>query len=197
MKTYTPTKLKTGGFHYTLKHRNNIQPLGYCGGKPPTTREEIEKVLGQNAPTEQWPDLGWKHPRAQKHLNVLERHRKVVRDHGDKFHEDGHDTREEARACYTEYLLDNRLVFHDSEPPDYENSMARLVDTLESPRVGDEVPPNVMGKECMADCDLIVAFPTAGIAGPGLDSRLRLCTGHCNEETIRDFYEVGDIVGSF
>jgi hypothetical protein len=35
--------------------------------------------------------------------------------HVDKFHDGGHDTEEEARECYRQYLLDNELRFSDGE----------------------------------------------------------------------------------
>lgn len=70
---------------YTCKNDSRIWPVGYCAG----WREPKPEHWGSQAEIDRW----------------LER----TAPHRHKFHEDGHETDEQACECYKQYLLDFEL----------------------------------------------------------------------------------------
>ena len=76
---------------YTRRNDGHVTPVGYCRGWTEGTEEELVHRLGD--------DMG-----KMAHASQEER-----RDHQDRYHDDGHETAEEARECYKRYLLDNHV----------------------------------------------------------------------------------------
>lgn len=194
----------TGTYHYTHKQgsgsRARVWPIGYCRGDLVTTREEYDERYGANSPAEQYEE-GWDSDRrgvedAERTLRV---NRKLMEEFGDKFHSHGHESEEQAKACYTEYCLDVKLTFWHQESTEFRRYFGLHPDDLSEPVTGDDVPADVQGKECRYDgCETIIAYPTAaiGTAGGGGPHRMHLCREHCNRGSIEEFYSVGTAFGT-
>lgn len=78
---------------YTRRNDGHVIPVGYCRGWDESTREELVEQHGT--------DRGEMFHQAQEERRV----------HQDRYHDDGHETAEEACECYKRYLLDNRVNF--------------------------------------------------------------------------------------
>jgi hypothetical protein len=74
-------------------NRTGTGPIGYCGGWAEFSEETIQMF---------YPG-GRESPHFQKEDEARRRFK-------DKYHSDGHATKEEAYACYKEYCLDHELV---------------------------------------------------------------------------------------
>lgn len=195
MNYYGPRELTddgepTGTYHYTRRNDSRVWPLGYCAGKPETTREEWDERMGANAPSERYDD-GWDSEFAKSDRRGLRAHQAVVERFGEKFHEHGHDTEEDAVACYTEYCLDVLLAFYDDDKPSEWRSWYGLrTDWLSEPVEDGAVPADVQGRECQhPGCETIVAHATGTInpaGSTGID--LYLCSEHCTRESVAEFW---------
>lgn len=84
MRLYTTLQRKDGRFDFTCQYDERAFPVGYC------------------APYKEWKDgeLG-----ISADSLLVKEYEKFK----DKHHDNGHATREEAVACYREYLLDSKL----------------------------------------------------------------------------------------
>lgn len=78
----------TGKWHFTQHHFGSIVPVGYCAGWPHYTQKDYERSPGLK--------------------EEMEKKAKFKK----KYHKHGHDSREEAEACYKEYLIDNEMQVH-------------------------------------------------------------------------------------
>jgi hypothetical protein len=77
---------------YTVMNDGHIRPLGYC-----IPWDRLERAF-KDAPFDADADL--------RHLAEFK----------DEYHDDGHETEEEAEECYKNYLLDHRLKFMEVGP---------------------------------------------------------------------------------
>lgn len=119
MNYYGPRQHGTGKrWDYTCMRDDRIWPVGYCGGWRERTREALSKIVSM-------PDV-------EAILREQEEDRK---NHLAKYHTKGHETAEEACACYRNYLLDHHLrldgKFHDAkekcaECSDWTQTFARV-----------------------------------------------------------------------
>jgi hypothetical protein len=100
MNYYEPLQRQTDRrWDYTQRRDGRTWPVGYCRGWDESTREALVEQYGE--------DRGEMFHQAQEER----------RPHRDRYHEEGHETSEEACECYKRYLLDNRvnLEFGTSE----------------------------------------------------------------------------------
>jgi hypothetical protein len=79
---------------YTCRNDDFTQPVGYCGAYIDWTPELLSRL-----------GLPAEHPSFEKQ-----------RQFRDKHHSCGHETQQEAEACYREYLLDQRLKLMCEHP---------------------------------------------------------------------------------
>lgn len=138
---------------YTVTNDGASRPIGYCGGP-------FEKR--------------WLSPEEDPWIRVVypsrvlyEEARAKTAAFRSKYHSDGHTTEAEAYACYTEYLLDNRL------------REGRQSDTLKP------VPCEI----CGTPTEQFVAVNTAG-------SAFMLCDRHRNREGAAQLFQAGQAVTS-
>ncbi len=124
---------------------------------------------------------------------------KIIEEFGNKFHAHGHETKEEAVECYTEYCLDLGLTFYDDEDTDYKKRHGISPHNLSEPIEDDDVPADIQGAECQhPDCETVVACQTAIINTPGLPDKMYLCSDHCNHESVAEFWSApSNSFGSF
>ena len=93
-----PKKRDDGRYDYTREWTRGprweagVMPLGYCAGWSEETKASMAARLG--------PEL------ASLAHNTQERSRANIAE----YHTDGHETSEEACACYKRYLLDNDII---------------------------------------------------------------------------------------
>lgn len=205
MNYYGPRELHddgepTGTYHYTRRNDSRVWPLGYCAGTPETTHEEWDERMGANAP-DTWDEDETERP---VHLKDAKRglrvNREIVEMVGEKFHDHGHDTEEEAIECYTEYCLDVKLATYEDESTEWRRYHGVRSSNLSEPVEGNDVPPDVQGQECRhPDCETIVAYATATInAGGSTGHDLYLCSDHCNRESIEEWWSApGSSISSF
>lgn len=85
---------------FTCRNDDRIWPVGYCGGWAEWTDADEARIPGLQ--------------RAQEKLLPFKPH----------FHEDGHETAEQACGCYRRYLLDTRTRY-DLSHPEYQRKCAK------------------------------------------------------------------------
>lgn len=85
-----------GRWDYTITNDKHVRPVGYCRGYVEFTAED-----GSH--------MGMTPAQIEEYNNDL-------RGRKDKYHTGGHETKEEACACYRQYLLDIRLRFVEDDP---------------------------------------------------------------------------------
>lgn len=105
MRRYAVQQRKsTKRFDYTCEVSGRVAPAGYCGGWEEPDAGHLARMLGIAG--------------AAQFTRDFDAH---IRPHKDKFHAEGHETPEEAVACYRGYLLDTMLRFtpaDDEEEPE-------------------------------------------------------------------------------
>lgn len=164
----------SGVWDYISHHSNmkRVHRLGYCDGTPSTTREEFDERMQQNGPNQAYED-GWDSPRAERDKEMLERNRERVEEFGEKYHDDGHESKEAAEECYAEYVWDMQTEVVD-DPAEHE-----LHDL-------DDVTANSRTPECEHDdCDQLMQGPTVELE-LYMAPRWFFCGTHCTEDIIRD-----------
>lgn len=130
-----------GTFHFTSMNDGRIWPVGYCAGWKEETREElIASGLDEHL------------------ADMLLRDREKARKFQEKYHTHGHATREEAAACYREFLLDQQVRYGES------------TDTQHRCEV----------KDC--------GTWTQGFAQVGAAHAFYLCASHRTREVLEDIY---------
>jgi hypothetical protein len=73
-------------------------PIGYCAGWKDLSDEEYKKTFS-------WA--------GEEMIARFKADHEKLRPFQAKYHDDGHETREQAAACYREYEFDNELHFHE------------------------------------------------------------------------------------
>lgn len=96
MNYYEARKRESDGrWDYTSANkRTGTHPVGYCRAFPTFNDEQINMVFHGSRDAH------------DAYIAKLEPFR-------DKYHTDGHETEAEARACYRNYLLDQKLTFYE------------------------------------------------------------------------------------
>ena len=131
-----------GRWDYTCMNDGRIWPVGYCAGWRDWTdaqREQFGAAFVERAEAESAPFR-------------------------DKYHRDGHATRDEAYACYTTYMLDQRT-------------------RLDQIREDDAHP------RCAAEGCVRLSSATVSIGGW---PRFSVCSAHQTRETLESLYHAGD-----
>lgn len=134
----------TGKFHYTKKNDGRIWPVGYCAGWRENTEEDFKRYPGLKEEIEK-----------KKEFKI-------------NYHKEGHASIEEARECYKEYLLDNKVRFREHK---------------------DGIEGNYI--KCR-ECEKI----TNGYAEIDF-SIIPLCNEHQKRDIISKHFSVGDIISSY
>lgn len=135
---------------YTQRRDGRTWPIGYCRGWDESPREDLLEQYGE--------DRG----------EMIHRAQEERRPHQARYHENGHETSEEACECYKSYLLDQHVRLDG----------AQTVDTQH---------------RCEVDgCDEW----TQKLASVEHRS-FHLCDGHRNLETLRELVVVGKSFGSY
>lgn len=99
VEIYGPRQRETSKrWDYTYSNSTGTYPTGYCTGYRIWSPDDLKFTSIENA--------------AQEAARLNEKYSPFVA----KFHDHGHDTADEAFACYQEYQLDHELRF--SEKPD-------------------------------------------------------------------------------
>lgn len=138
-----------GRWDYTCRHDDRIYPVGYCAGFRPYKADDV--VV-----------------RSEEHARELNAELEPFRE---KYHTDGHATPEEARACYREYLLDQRLRF------------VRWEHTTPS---GEEVLPGTLS---LCNADGCTEYTPHYAAIRGTMESWYLCDDHLDRETVEALYD--------
>ena len=81
----------TGLFHYTVSHNEDVHPVGYCAG------------WTYDTPAPRWMGAGME--------EMLRKERERALPFREKFHTNGHRSRDEACGCYRAFLLDLRTTY--------------------------------------------------------------------------------------
>lgn len=97
MNYYQALQREDGRWDYTQRRDSQIWAIGYCQGW-----EMVQRRIDRYEDHE--------HPVMQMDEERIEK----LKAHKDKFHDNGHATKEGARACYQEYLLDFQLDLDSS-----------------------------------------------------------------------------------
>lgn len=93
-----PSSPNNGRWNYTCMNSGRIWKIGYCAGWTEPKRNELIRTFGES-----FAD------------RVSAAHEKL-QEHKDRFHLDGHATKEEAYACYKQFILDSQLDLDRSMP---------------------------------------------------------------------------------
>jgi hypothetical protein len=107
-----------GRWDWTVRNDDLIRPTGYCRGWDDTPLDEVAARIGMP-------------------LAMLEQDRAQHEPFRDKYHTDGHATKQEAERCFRDYQLDHEL--HELRGPSDEQhrcqAMWRYVDKEQQGRV--------------------------------------------------------------
>jgi len=134
---------------YTRTNDGHTMAMGYCRGWEESTEEELVERLGVFGKT--------------AFADQEER-----RAHRDRYHKDGHATKEEACECYKQYLLDHRVNLEFGTHPNTQHRCA------------------YDGCENWTQTTAMVDHHTYD-----------LCDEHRNVECLRDLVVVGSSVSSY
>lgn len=129
---------------FTVMNDGHVRPMGYC--IPWERIEESAKYYEER--------LGG---RASEILDKASPFK-------DKHHSHGHDTKEEAEACYKDYLLDHKLKFTDA-----------------SIAPGYTTPPSWPCIEC--------GDPTSKLFSVDSEEKKPICSTHANRDTVAKHFE--------
>lgn len=149
MNHYAPRRREdTGKWDYTVRNDDFIWPVGYCAGYREWKPE----------------DFPWFRHSPEAQIREAAESNRRESPFKDKYHTHGHDTPEEARACYKEYQLDLRLRFFD----DVSNAPALHLCQKKG-------------------CDRY----TSGLAEIGSYQHFRLCATHRTRADVAEILTVG------
>lgn len=115
MRYKEAAQLEDGSGWRYIEHKSgmkNAKPVGYCAGRPPTSRSDVDDGWGANSPAESHID-GWDSSRAEPYWEMIAENRMLPQDQWEKYHDGPHESKEDAQECYAEYLFDQRLVCDD------------------------------------------------------------------------------------
>lgn len=176
----------TGKYHMISSDSRGTRPIGYCRGRPVTTKEGYEEKYTDYP--KDWDDED--DPRVRNAEQRLRINRWKLDLFGHKYHEEPHDSKEEARQCYAEYCFDLKFATYDEDDTELKRYHGAQPSMLSEPIEDEEVPADVEGRECdEPECDTIVAHPTAEVKVFGAKTRFYLCSDHCSREVVEEFWE--------
>lgn len=188
MKYYQVRELKSdeGTYHYTCRRDDLIWALGYCGGEPLVDKEEwADERSHERAGEIQEGSDGVSLTEHEK--RAISDNKRAVERFGEKYHACGHESRQEAIECYTEYVLDQKTVYHHTEGPMFK-AQESLQTQLTEPTT--DVPVDVKGEECRhPECYTMLAYPTMAMRpGGSTGHRYYLCSSHCNRDSVEEWF---------
>lgn len=146
-----PRQKLDGTWGYTSANDNQVRPIGYCNPFFEFSESTKSCLFGTD-------DAG-----VARYKEYIAPYRAA--NEAGKFHDGGHQTAEEACACYKQYILDFDLKFH----PEVKN-------------------PNTLHKCAVDGCGVMTS------AAASLDSlhRYNLCPEHCNREEVAKLFNIGE-----